>query len=65
MGSKPEESPHGVAFSQLHALSLVDVDGDGLKDIVTGKCYRAHDFGDVGSREPSVLYDGLQLRRLP
>jgi hypothetical protein len=56
MGSKAEESAHRVAFSQLHALSLVDVDDDGLKDIVTGKCYRAHDFGDQGSREPAVLY---------
>lgn len=56
MGSTAEESVHRVAFSQLHALSLVDVDGDGLKDIVTGKCYRAHDFRDPGSREPAVLY---------
>lgn len=56
MTSKPEESPHRVAFSQLHALSLVDVDGDGLRDIVTGKCFRAHDFRDVGSRQPAVLY---------
>ena len=56
MGSKPEEFPHGVAFSLLHALSLVDVDGDGLKDIVTGKCYRAHDFKDPGGYEPAVLY---------
>jgi len=56
MGSRPEESPYGIAFSQLHALSLVDVDGDGLKDIVTGKCYRAHDFHDVDSRAPAVLY---------
>ncbi len=56
MGSNAEESVHRVAFSQLHALSLVDVDGDGLKDIVTGKCYRAHDFRDPGSHEPAVLY---------
>jgi hypothetical protein len=62
MGAKAEESVHRVAFSQLHALSLVDVDGDGLKDIVTGKCYRAHDFRDPGSREPAVLY-WFQLTR--
>ena len=56
MGEKPEDNPYGVAFSLLHALSLVDIDGDGLKDIVTGKCYRAHDFHDPGGREPAVLY---------
>lgn len=56
MGEKPEENPYGVAFSLLHAVSLVDIDGDGLKDIVTGKCYRAHDFRDPGGREPPVLY---------
>ena len=28
---------HGVVFSELHSIALVDMDGDGLKDIVTGK----------------------------
>jgi len=27
---------HGVYFTQMHGLALADVDGDGLKDIVTG-----------------------------
>ena len=30
MGAKPEESRYGVAFSELHAVDLFDVDGDGL-----------------------------------
>ncbi|MGB3624359.1 MAG: hypothetical protein WA989_00925, partial [Henriciella sp.] len=29
---------------------------DGLKDIVTGKTYRAHDFNDPGSRQAPVIY---------
>ena len=53
---KNVDNPYGVQFSQLHALAVVDVDGDGFKDIVTGKTYRAHDFFDPGSRQPSVLY---------
>ena len=54
-GAKPNS--HGVSFSQLHALDLVDIDGDGLKDIVTGKRFWAH--GPEGDPEPNaeaVLY---------
>jgi hypothetical protein len=52
-------------FSQLHSLWLYDMDGDGLKDIVTGKTFLAHPFttGDAGGSgsggvgtEPTVLY---------
>ena len=56
------DNPYGVQFSQLHAMALVDVDNDGLKDIITGKTYRAHDFYDPGSREPAVIY-WFQLTR--
>ena len=42
MGSKPEENRYGVVFSELHSVALVDIDGDGLKDIVTGKTYYSH-----------------------
>jgi hypothetical protein len=57
MGSKPEDSPQGVAFSQLHALRLVDMNGDGLRDIVTGKRRWAHGInGDVEPNAPPVLY---------
>ena len=42
MGSKKEENRYGVLFSELHTVNLVDMDGDGLKDIVTGKTYWSH-----------------------
>jgi hypothetical protein len=56
MGSKPSDNPFAIAFSQLHAMALADMDGDGLKDIITGKCYFAHNGGDPGAKEPSVMY---------
>ena len=42
MGSKPEENRYGLVFSEPHSVNLVDMDGDGLKDIVTGKTYWSH-----------------------
>jgi hypothetical protein len=50
------DNPYGVQFSQLHAVELVDIDGDGLKDIVTGMTYRAHEFADPGARGAPVIY---------
>src|SRR6266481_1383096 len=48
---------YGVCFSELHALDLVDMDGDGLKDIVTGKRYWSHGrMGDPDRNEAAVLY---------
>lgn len=66
---RPGESPEFVAHeilptqasegnvSQLHALVSVDVNGDGLPDIVTGKRYYAHpsSFPDPGSDDPALL----------
>lgn len=42
MGSRPEENRYGVLFSELHSVNLADIDGDGFKDIVTGKTYYSH-----------------------
>jgi hypothetical protein len=42
MGDRPEQNRYGVVFSELHSLNLADLDGDGLKDIVTGKTYWSH-----------------------
>lgn len=42
MGDRPEQNRYGLVFSELHSVNLADVDGDGLKDIVTGKTYYSH-----------------------
>ena len=57
INKEPRESRYGVKFSELHAVELVDMDGDGLKDIVNGKRFWAH--GPGGDPEPNaapVLY---------
>jgi len=57
MGQKPEENKYGVKFSQPHALALVDMDGDGVKDFVVGKRHWAHgSHGDPEPTAPAVLY---------
>jgi hypothetical protein len=42
MGSQPKENRYGLVFSELHSVNLADIDGDGLKDIITGKTYWSH-----------------------
>jgi hypothetical protein len=57
MNKSPNENPYGVAFSQLHAVDVVDMDGDGVKDIVTGKRFWAHgSHGDADPGADPVLY---------
>jgi Domain of Unknown Function (DUF1080)/FG-GAP-like repeat len=53
-----EETDKSVAFTELHALSLVDMDGDGLKDIVTGKRWWSHgiEFEENDLDDPAVMY---------
>lgn len=57
VGKEEKDNPYGVKFSQMHAIELVDMDGDGLKDIVTGKRYFAHgSHGDQEPLAPAVVY---------
>ena len=42
MGSEPSANRYGLVVSELHSLNLADIDGDGLKDIVTGKTFWSH-----------------------
>jgi len=44
------------SWSQAHALTLVDLNGDGRTDLVTGKRYMAHNGRDPGEREPLGIY---------
>ena len=43
-------------FSQPHSMVWVDLDGDGNKDLVTGKRYYAHNGNDPGGKEVPSLY---------
>jgi hypothetical protein len=52
-------NPGEVAFTELHALVMTDIDGDGLQDIVTGKRWYSHGYrydeeNDID--DPPVLY---------
>jgi hypothetical protein len=65
MNKERDENRYGVQFSQLHALDLKDIDGDGLKDLITGKRFWAHGpTGDPEPGAPAVLY-WFKLVRLP
>ncbi len=44
------------SYSQVHALKLVDLDGDGKPELLTGKRYRGHSGHDPGSYDPLVVY---------
>lgn len=42
--------------SETHAVVLVDLNGDGLKDFVTGKRWWSHGRAEPGADWPSMLY---------
>ena len=42
--------------SETHALHCVDINGDGLKDLVTGKRWWSHGKNEPGSERPPMLY---------
>lgn len=56
--ANPKWTRHNIdeSFSQSHALALVDLDGDGVPELVTGKRYRGHSGEDPGSYDPPVVY---------
>ncbi len=43
------------SFSQPHCLHLADLDGDGTKELITGKRMRAHNGNDPGATEPPIM----------
>ena len=65
MNKEPAENKYGARFGELHAVELADINGDGLKDIVTGKRFWSHGAGgDTSSEVPSPLY-WFELKRAP
>ena len=62
MGSKPDENSYGVLFSELHAVQMADINGDGLQDIVTGKTYWSHHTQSPMWDAGAVVY-WFELRR--
>jgi hypothetical protein len=63
VNTRPEDNPFGLRFSQIHALALADVNGDGVMDFVTGKRFWAHGPSkDADPGAPAVLY-WFELRR--
>lgn len=61
--SSPDLKSSDLRISQLHAVELVDLNGDGLKDILTGKRFWAHGaHGDAEPDAPAVVY-WFELRR--
>src|SRR5207244_3189619 len=62
---KRAPNKYGVSFSEIHAIDLIDMNGDGLKDIVTGKRFWSHGrMGDPDRNDAAVLY-WFQLVRNP
>jgi len=44
------------SWSQAHAMAWVDIDGDGQKELITGKRVRGHAGRDPGGKEPACLF---------
>jgi hypothetical protein len=70
MPAEPGKDPLWVrhtidnSWSQAHASVLVDLNGDGQPDLVTGKRYMAHNGSDPGEKEPLGLY-WYEYRKVP
>ena len=47
-----------MTFTELHALTIGDIDGDGIPDIITGKRHWAHldSYTDADGQGAPVLY---------
>lgn len=53
---QPQDNDYGIVFSQPHAAYLADINGDAIKDIVTGKRYWAHNGHDPDEHGHRVIY---------
>jgi hypothetical protein len=55
-GGQWQESMIDDSWSQAHATTLVDLNGDGRMDLLTGKRFMAHNGRDPGEKEPLGIY---------
>jgi FG-GAP-like repeat len=65
INKEPNENKYGLKISEMQAVAFTDIDGDGLKDIVTGKRFWAHtrnESFDPEPNAPAVLYWFRQVR---
>ncbi|MCH9653468.1 MAG: VCBS repeat-containing protein [Planctomycetes bacterium] len=55
---KPKFKGHLIdkSYSQTHAMHFLDMNGDGQRDMVTGKRFFAHNGKDPGGKDPVVMY---------
>jgi len=63
LSPKPDLASPALRISQMHGMAVLDMNGDGLPDILTGKRFWAH--GPKGDKEPdapAVVY-WFELRR--
>ena len=65
-GDKTEFKYHVIddSHSQTHALHFADLDGDGQRELVTGKRFFAHNGGDPGAYETVSMYR-YQIKKSP
>ena len=62
-GTPDASGETGIVLSQLHAVELKDMNGDGIPDIVTGKRFWAHgNHGDPEPMAPAVVW-WFELKR--
>lgn len=61
-----ELTDKNAAFTELHAMELVDMDGDGVKDIVTGKRWFSHgmEYPENDRDDPAVVA-WIKINRKP
>jgi hypothetical protein len=65
--NSPKVGGTAVIQTENHSAQLMDMDGDGLKDIVTGKEWLAHPFdqGDPSPKDPPYLVIWKLVRDVP